>query len=167
MAVSNAQILKGNYDVTKSMGDKVVSSDFAFVVEGFEELWMITKQAPWGMLSAAGEIEVPTPMGAAMWQSQQLKVNQQGSITLMETVAGHIDDGLRKILTNSSGSFNATVYEGTPERYIRSQFYEDCFLVLENPDRDWENRSQIMTLTGTLFFHYFGEGDKGNSKDYR
>jgi hypothetical protein len=24
-------------------------------------------------------------------------------------------------------------------------------------DRDWENRSQILQFSGTLFYHYFGE----------
>jgi hypothetical protein len=43
----------------------------------------------------------------------------------------------------------------------------DCFLQLDNPDRNWDNRTEVVTLTGTMFFHYFGEVFVGNSKDYR
>ena len=30
-------------------------------------------------------------------------------------------------------------------------------------DRDWENRSQILIFTGTLFYHYFGDIEKGSA----
>jgi hypothetical protein len=38
----------------------------------------------------------------------------------------------------------------------------DCFLQFDNPDRDWENRSAATTVSGTLFFHYFGDKIPGN-----
>jgi hypothetical protein len=34
--------------------------------------------------------------------------------------------------------------------------------VFDNPDRDWENRSQVTMVSGTLNFHYFGEKIPGN-----
>ena len=162
MAVSTGNYLKGFYTKTRAMGDKAINSDMAFEIEGFESHWLLAKQAPWAELSTAGEIEVPTPLGAALWQPQQAKVNQQGSITLMETVAGDIDDLLLNILTNQ-GLFNATIYEGVPTNYIRKKKYYDCFIQMDPIDRDWENRSQILIFTGTLFYHYFGDIEKGSA----
>ena len=73
----------------------------------------------------------------------------------METVAGSIDNMLINLITRG-GMFNARIYEGTPQKFLRAKRIVDCFIQIDNPDRDWENRSQILLFTGTLFFHYFG-----------
>lgn len=173
MTVSNTAYLKGFYDTTKTLGAKVISADFTFEIEGFEQNYLLCKQAPWPEVSPAGEIEVPTPLGATMWQPQQIKVAQQGQISLMETVAGSISQMQVDLLTrggmyaNGGCTFNAKIYEGTPQKFLKAKRIVDCFIQLDNPDRDWENRSQILIFSGTLFFHYFGEEIAGNSGDYR
>ena len=91
-----------------------------------------------------------------MWQPQQAKIAQQGQVALEETVAGSIDNMLVNLISRG-GLFNAKIYEGTPQRFLRAKPIVDCFLQIDNPDRDWENRSQILIFTGTMFFHYFGE----------
>lgn len=166
MTVSNAAYLKSFYDTTKALGAKVVSSDFTFEIEGFENNYLLCKQAPWPELSPAGEIEVVSPLGATMWQAQQLKIAHQGPVSFMETVAGNIDKMLIDLISRG-GTFNAKIYEGTPSKYLRAKRIVDCFMQLDNPDRDWENRSQILLFSGTLFFHYLGEDIAGNSANYR
>lgn len=155
MTVKTGNYLKGLFASTAALSDKVISSDAMFVIEGYENISLLIKQFPWPELSPAGEIEVPMPLGAARWQPQQVKINQQGGITFMETVQGHIQEFLEKVLT-TGGRFNAKVYEGTPDSFSRVCEIRDCFVQLDNPDRDFENRSQIMLVSGTLFFHYFG-----------
>lgn len=173
MTVSNAAYLKGFYDTTRALGAKVISSDFTFEIEGFEGNYLLCKQAPWPELSSAGEIEVPTPLGATAWQPQQLKVAQQGQISMFETVAGNIDQMLVGLITrggtyaSGGGTFNAKIYEGTPQKFLRAKRIVDAFIQMDVPDRDWENRSQPLTFSGTLFYHYFGEIIAGNSGDYR
>ena len=155
MTVQTGGYLKGMFDAAKAMGDKAVSSDSIFEIKGSEELSLLIKQFPWPELSPAGEIEVAGPLGMASWQPQQIKVNQQGQITFMETTKGHIADFMEKIIA-SGGKFDAVVYEGSAENPARVCPIYDCFVQLDNPDRDWENRSQIVLVSGTLFFHYFG-----------
>jgi hypothetical protein len=166
MTVSNAQYLKDFYDRTRALGSKVISSDFAFEIEGFEDIWLLAKQCPWPSISPAGEIEIPTPLGSTAWQPQQIKNAQQGQITLQETVLGNVNSMLLNLLSKQ-GTFNAKIYEGTPGKFLMAKRIVDCFMVMDNPDRDWENRSQVLTFSGTLFFHYFGEDIPGNSTDYR
>jgi hypothetical protein len=166
MTQSNAAYLKQFHDTTKAQGAKRISSDFALEIEGFEHNWILTKQCPWPELSTAGEIEVSGPLGSATWEQQQLKTNQQGAIAFMETTAGSIDQMLVNLIA-SGGKFNAKIYEGTPTKYLEAKLITDCFIQLDNADRDWENRSQILTFSGTLFFHYYGEKIAGNSADYR
>lgn len=164
MTVSSPAYLKGFYDATRSLGDKAVVSDATMEIEGFETMYLLTPQFPTPTLSSGGEIEIPTPLGAAAWQPQQMKVHQQGSITLSETTAGHINNMMLRLLTGGSqGRFNAKVYEGTPDKFYRAYRIHDCFLQLENPDRNWEDRSQVLKFTGTIFFHFFGEVLPGNT----
>lgn len=154
--VKTAAYLKGIFNSTAALGDKVVSSDAFCEIEGFEQIGLLIKQFPWPELSPGGEIEVPMPNGSARWQPQQLRTHQQGPVTFMETQAGHVQAFMEQVIFNSGARFNAKIYEGTPEDYSRVCKIRDCFIQLDNPDRDWENRGQIMMIAGTLFFHYFG-----------
>lgn len=157
MTVSSAAYLKSLHNTTLALGDKAISSDAQMVIEGFEDIKLLIKQFPWPVLTSAGEIEVPMSMGSAHWQAQQLKPAQQGSITFMETVKGHISEFLAKVIKQNGGYFNATIYEGTEENYSRKCKITRCMLQLDPVDRDMENRSQILLVTGTMFYHYFGD----------
>jgi len=161
MTTSTGAYLASTYKAVKAMGDKSVSSDAMFVIRGFEHLRLLCKQFPWPTLSSGGEIAIATPMGGEAWQSQQLKTNQQGQVTFYETVRGDIEKFIEDV-NASGGKFDADVYEGTLEKHHRGVSIVDCFLQLDNPDRDWENRSAATTVSGTLFFHYFGEKIDGN-----
>lgn len=153
--VKTGAYLKTLYASTVALGDKVISSDATMEIEGHEVLYLLIKQFPWPELSPGGEIEVPGPLGMASWQPQQLKTHQQGQITFMETEAGHIDELMTSLLA-SGGRFNAKVYEGTPDDYKRVLQIRNCFVQLDPPDRDFENRGQILLVAGTIFYHYFG-----------
>ena len=161
MAVNTGSFLKGFYDRTNTLGEKVISSDFTLVIEGYEDLYLLCKQAPWPELSPQGEIEISTPLGGMAYQPQQVKTAMQGQVSFYETTAGAMDQALVDILANQ-GRFDAWVYEGTPEKYLRRKRIQDCFMQMDAPDRDWENRSQPMMFSGTLFFHYFGETEEGS-----
>lgn len=156
MAVSTGDVLKSLHNKTQAGGLKLINSDFAFEIEGFTNIWLLAKQCPWPELSSGGEIEIAGPLGMGQFQSQQAKTHQQGAITLMENEAGQVEDTLLQLLVNG-GRFNGKIYQGTPEDYAFYKPIYDAFLQIDNPDRDWENRSQILTFNGTLFFHYFGE----------
>jgi hypothetical protein len=156
MTVSNADFLKGSYNAQRLLGDKAIASDAIMVIDGFEQLQLLTKQFPWPELSTGGEIEVPGPLGMASWQPSQLKVHQQGAISFMETVGGQVHDFCKAVAARG-GRFQATVYEGTPEKFYRGLKIVDAFVQLDNPDRDMESRQQILLVTGTIFFHFFGD----------
>lgn len=155
MTVSSSAYLNTLFKSTVALGDKAVSSDATFEIEGHEDITLLIKQFPWPELSVGGEIEVPLPMGSMMFQAQQLKTAQQGQVSIYETVSGHAQNLFENLIAKG-GYFDAKVYEGTPDNYTRVAEIKRCFMVLDNPDRDWENRSQVLMISGTLFFHYFG-----------
>jgi hypothetical protein len=161
MTVSTGAFLQQQYGLVQAAGDKSISSDAAFVIDGFEYLRLLCKQFPWPILSPGGEIAIAGPNGMEMWEPQQIRVNLQGQVTFYETVRGDIDAFSRAILA-SGAKFNATVYEGSFEKYSRAVRIQKAFLQLDPSDRDWENRSMATMISGTLFYHYFGETIPGN-----
>lgn len=161
MTTSTGAFLAQSYGLVKALGDKSVSSDAMFVISGFEHLRLLAKQFPWPLLSPGGEIEFATPMGGTAGQPQQLKTFQQGQVTFYETVRGDIEAFIESV-TAQGCKFSASVYEGTLEKHHRGVKIVDAWFQFDNPDRDWENRGQATTVSGTLFYHYFGEKIAGN-----
>lgn len=159
MAVNTGSFLKGLYNTIKSLGEKSVSSDAVMIIEGYEDISLLIKQFPWPTLTPQGEIEIPTPLGGGFWQPQQIKTHQQGAISIAETRDGKIAKFLNELNGTNGGLFNAKMYEGTPDNYTRLVRIYACFIQMDNPDRDHENRSQITVYSGSLFFHYFGDDE--------
>ena len=157
MTISAPDTLKGLYKATQALGAKSINSDAWFEVNGRPELSLLIKQFPWPNLGSQGEIEVPMPLGAKSWEMQQIGIAQQGPITITETKAGHAMAFMEWITSQPNGKFDATVYEGTPERFTRGYKLVGCGFVPDATDRDWENRAQLTLINGTLFFHFFGE----------
>lgn len=162
MTVSNAAYLKSFHDVTVGLGHKIINSDFTFEIEGFERYYMLAKQCPWPILTPTEGIEVPTVLGAALWEKGQVKFNQQGAVAFQETQLGHIDKLLIDLIAKG-GEFNAKIYEGTPQKFLIAKKIIKCTIQADPIDRDWENRTQPMMITGTMFYHYYGETVPGNS----
>lgn len=71
MSVSNADYLKSLYFAGRTLGDKSVSSDAYFEIEGYPTVGLLTKQFPWPTMGPAGEIEGVGPMGTGFWKPQQ------------------------------------------------------------------------------------------------
>ncbi len=157
MTVSNATLAKSIYLNTLALGDKSVSSDAWMEIEGAENLSVLIKQFPMPILSSAGEIEVPMPLGILGYQPQQVKFNQQGGVAFMETKSGTISKFMERLHSVQGGIFNAVVYEGTPQEFSRKCRIFRCFVQLDNPDRDFENRAQLTIVSGTMFYNFFGD----------
>lgn len=155
MTVSTQDYLSSIFKSSVAMGDKAINSDAYFEIVGHEDKSLLIKQFPWPVTSVGDAIEIALPMGMNSAQASQLKIYQQGGVSIYETVAGDAQDLFENLIAKG-GKFDATVYEGTPEKYSRKCRIVSSFMVLDNPDRDWENRGQVLMISGTLHFHYFG-----------
>lgn len=161
MALSSNDYLRGLYTAKNAVGAPSINSDATFVIDGHEGLMMQAKQFPWPVIGSFGEIEVPMPMGGMYWEQQQLKTALQGPLTFTETSTGIVMKFLTDIVA-AGGKFNAFVYEGTPDAFVRGYKLRGCFFVPDVPDRDWENRAQVTQIAGTIFANFFGETLSGN-----
>lgn len=161
MSVNTGTYLKSLYSTAQALGEKMISSDGMIEFTGFESMALVIKGFPWPVLASGGNIEVPMPLGIAQSIPQQIKVNQEGEVEMQETAVGSVSNMLLQMIA-AGGKFNAKVYQGTTTDYrFYLQIY-DCFLVCPPVTRDWENRGSIVTINGTLNYHYFGEVIPGN-----
>jgi hypothetical protein len=161
MTISSAAVLGGFYNATKALGTKSINSDAWFEIEGNADLALLTKQFPWPTIGSMGEIEVALPSGGKTWMGQQVNTAQQGPITFTETKGGRVMKFMKDIVA-AGGEFNSTVYEGTPDKFTRAYKLVGCLFVPDASDRDWENRSQLTLINGTLFYNWFGSELQGN-----
>lgn len=159
MTVSNVDLLKAQFAVSKAMGERSLQSDAILVPDGFEALAILLKSFPWPVLSTAGEVEIWLPNGQKTWQPQQLETALQGAFIITETTFGHAADFLAKI---AGKRFDASVFEGTPEAFTRGARIVDCFVKVEPAERDHESRTAVTQYSGTLFYNFFGETIAGN-----
>lgn len=162
MAINTAAYHQTNLLLTLALGDKVNAGDATFEPIGYEGLYLLVKQFPHPKISGGSEIDVPMAGGGSYWDQQPIETKFQGQITLLETTAGSVSQFCRDVLANG-GFFDARIYEGTPGRHTRSYLLERCFFKIDPSDRDWENRLQILMLSGTLFGNYFGKDSAGNA----
>lgn len=166
MANNSLGDAKKMYDKSIAAGQVAISSDFSLQIAGHEDLWVLTKQCPWAEAGSAGEIDVAMPIGFNRWEKQQQKIAMQGPLAFYETQKHTIEQAFLDILATSginAGKFDCIVYHGVPERHVGGKRYTGCFFVPDSPDTDWENRSQVLMISGTLFYHYFGEIIPGNT----
>lgn len=161
MTVSTGAFMAQSYGLVKALGNKSVNSDAMFVIDGYEQLRLLIKQFPWPVLSPGDAVEIATPMGGTAGQPSQVKTFLEGQVQIYETVRGDVDAFTRSILAQG-GVFNASVYEGTMERYSRGVKIVNAWLTFDPVDRDWENRTQATVISGSLKYHYFGEAIPGN-----
>lgn len=161
MAVSSTNTLQNIHSQIGAMAQKTMNSDFTVEIAGFPNITLLFKQAPWAVLTTGEAVEVALPMGLTGWMSSNVTYNQQGPFSMYETEDGMIDNFLLALLLEG-GVFDCTVYNGTKDRFTRAKRYSGCRLNAETVDRDWENRTQPMMISGTMYFHYSGEDIAGN-----
>lgn len=159
--IQAADYHKRLFQLTQALGDKLNAGDATFEPIGFEGLYLLVKQFPHPKIAGGQEIEVPMPAGGMYYDQAPVKTNFTGQITFLETAAGTVQQFAKDVIA-SGGFFDARIYEGTPERHLRSYKLERCFFQLDPTDRDWENRGMVLQLSGTLFGNYFGEDSPGN-----
>lgn len=153
MTVNTHQVLSSTFQNTLDLGRKASTADAVLVIHGHENMQLLCKQFPWPVATVKDAMEFFGPNGQAMAQPQNNKTKFEGPIALYEVQAGTVGQELVKMIENG-GVFEATAYAGRPEDSSYSQDIKGAFMVMDTPDRDWENDTPLL-LAGTLHFHWF------------
>ena len=165
MSLETHDVLLKNYQAIRAGGDKIIDADAQFVIEGLEEYRFLAKEFPHPAPLGSGEVaEFFGTNGQKLYQATNSNTAQQGNLVAYCQADGALDALLAKIIEGKGGRFNATIYEGSMEAHIASHYLRDCIFTPETGSRSLENKSQVLTLSGQLSFHYFNETAKGNVK---
>ena len=157
MSVSPADLLAENYKTAQALGQKEAQCDAYFEIEGYENLKFLAKTFPRPVLASAGTLESYLPNGVKVQQPQQLQVAQTHEVSFYVTKGGQVEKALNA-LNNSGGIFQATVHLGQVDKPYASYPLTDCFIAEISPlDQDIEGVGQHVMMSGTLYYHYFGE----------
>lgn len=157
MSVSSADLLAKNYKTAQALGQKEAQCDAYFEIEGYENLKFLAKTFPRPVLASAGTIESYLPNGVKVQQPQQLQCAQTHEVSFYVTKGGQVEKALNQ-LNNSGGIFQATVHLGQVDKPYASYPLTDCFIAEISPlDQDIEGVGQHVMMSGTLYYHYFGE----------
>lgn len=157
--LQSPETLRSNFLAAQALGDKLFSSDAILVPENRPDMFLLFKEFPMPVLSTGEAAEAPLPHGAVTYEVTQLKVNHQGQVSIADTTQKEVEKFIAEVI-NNKGKFNAYLYEGTQEKYAKAYYLENCSLALEPVGRDTEARQQLLYITGTIFFNYFGIKDK-------
>lgn len=157
MSVSPADLLAKTYKTAQALGKKEAQCDAYFEIEGFENLRFLAKTFPRPVLASTGTIESYLPMGIKTQQPQQLQTAQSHEVSFYCTDNGAVEKALME-LNNNGAIFQATVHLGQVDNPYASYPLENCFLAEISPlDQDTEGLGQHVMMSGTLYYHYFGE----------
>lgn len=157
MSVSPADLLAKNYKTAQALGQKEAQCDAYFEIEGYENLKFLAKTFPRPVLASAGTLESYLPNGVKVQQPQQLQVAQTHEVSFYVTKGSQVEKALNA-LNNSGGIFQATVHLGQVDKPYASYPLTDCFIAEISPlDQDIEGVGQHVMMSGTLYYHYFGE----------
>ena len=154
MSVSSMSVLSRTFQNTNDLGAKAVQADATLVIDGYEDMVLLFKQFPWPVATVGGVIEYFGPLGQKMGQPSQNKTMQEGPVSIYETRTNRAGEFLKQLIADG-GEFNGTVYAGRPDDYTRKEDIKKAMLVVDTPDRDWENDMQVLMLAGTMTFHWF------------
>lgn len=161
MPINTADFHQRNFRLTQAMGAKLNAGDATFAPVGYSGIHLLVKSFPHPFISGGQEIEVPMAGGGVYYEQSPIDPKFQGQVSFLETVAGTVRQFSADVVANG-GFFDARIYEGTPERHYFSYMLERCFFTLDPADRDWESRTQVLMVSGTLRGMFFGRIDPGN-----
>lgn len=161
MPINPASYHEGQFRLTQGLGAKLNAGDMTFEPVGFAGLYLLVSQFPYPFLSGGQAIEVPEAGGGTSLEQAPLKTDFQGPFSMHETVAGSARKFFEDVI-QAGGYFDARIYEGTPERHTSSYLIERAFVQIDPVDVDWENKMQVLRLTGTVNYRFFGKRYAGN-----
>jgi hypothetical protein len=160
MPIQPASFHKDNFNIMRSLGTKRNAGDAMLVPRGFGNIGYLLKQFPQPHISGGQSIEVSGPGGLAYFEQAPIDTRFEGAVTFYETDSGAVKTFFSEVLAGS-GFFDADLYEGTIDSHFRAYTLRRCFIKLDPSDRDHENKQQVLLLTGTMSFSYFGEERPG------
>lgn len=148
--------LRGDYQVAKQLGAPLLACQGMLVPRGAPEMRLLFQSFPRPIVTNNDIGDVGYSGGLQGHVPGVAKTSYQGSITLLETETGIVNQFAELVLANG-GSMDCDYYDGRPERFTKVYELLDCAFTFEPGDMQADGRSQVLTISGSVQYMYFGD----------
>lgn len=150
----NVQDMYNDYVTAEALGSAMLSCNGMLVPVGMPHYALLIKSFPRPVITRNDPAEVSYAGGLQTGVVSTPKTYYEGQLTLIETDSGQ---GLAFAeWANAVGEHDFIMYDGRIDRHMRSHQLLKCKVILEPSEIDGENRSTILTMTGSIKYNYFG-----------
>jgi hypothetical protein len=153
MSVKSTAYLKSLYGSTRTPANKTTSPEMTLEVVGVDTMIFVLKGFSIPLLSPAGVIEVPMPLGGTTFQPKNIKNHFRQLVTLVEIKGGTLEKFIKDFATKGR-FFEAFIYQGTPDNFTRKDELFRCRLLQLDQNQNG-GTFRHPSAAGTLHFHYF------------
>lgn len=157
--------LYNDFVAVEQLSAPLLACSGMLVLEGLEDYRFLIKQATRPIITYTEAVDVHYAGNLVVPVSGVPKTQASGSISVIETEAGHAQF-IAEVVAGKGGVIrNAWYYDGNITNYSRMYTLHNVVLTFENPEYDAESKGQVMTITGQMSYNYFGvyvEANTGN-----
>lgn len=153
----NIPLLKKSLNAFVALGHKAKSSDFEFVMRGFEGIKTLV-QAVQIPVVGREPIELFAPYGVKFQQQGSPNTSGEMPITFLETVHGDVykrlrESSMRRCYWDATLTLNC---EELPSGVAPLKFnIYNCWIKLDGVDLSTEDQSAVIKPAGTLYYNWF------------
>ena len=149
------QLYQDYVDIKGIHGEFLLGSMGMLVIRGLEDMRFLVKSCPIPYLSPTDPASNVCGGGVEMATAGTNKTLYEGAVTFIETQGGAVNK-FAEYVANTGGMITADFYIGRADNYTAVHEMIDIAIRFESPDFDTDNRSEGVTVTGNISYHYFG-----------
>lgn len=155
--------LRQDYEAAKSLGAAALACNAVLIPKGFENLSLLIQNFPRPMVTNNDPADVDYAGGLAAHVQGVPKTSFEGSITVIETEQATLSKFAEAIVANGGCLSECRVVFGTSDGTqnagaISYTIHDVAFTFSDGGGEiDASSRSQILTVSGSIRYMYFGE----------
>ena len=147
--------LRGDYDAAKALGAPLLSCQGMLVPRAAPDMRLLFQSFPRPIVTNNDIAEVAYAGGLQSYVPGTPKTSYQGSVTLLETETGRVSQ-FAELILSLGGLTDCDYYDGRPGYFTRVYELQDCAFTFEPADGQADGRSQVMTISGSIQYMFFG-----------
>lgn len=147
--------LKADYQAMKAVGSPLLACQGMLVPRGYPSGRLLIKNMPYPVVSNNDPAQIDIAGGLQMSVAGVPKTSYDGSITMIETEAGHARN-FGEYIVARGGSIDCDLYIGRVTKFTRVIELIDCKIRLEAGELDASSRSNGLDITGSITYMFFG-----------
>lgn len=147
--------MRADYLAMKAVGSPLLACQGMLVPRGYPDGRLLIKNMPYPIVANNDPAQIDIAGGLQMSVAGVPKTSYDGSITMIETEAGHARN-FAEFVVAKGGSIDCDFYIGRVGSFSKVFELTDCKIRLEPGEIDASSRSQGLDITGSITYMFFG-----------